>query len=172
MRILILATALMLPFTGCGGGDDGGGGNGGGGGGGTDMTTAEVAPFSFSKDEYKLTMDLPKGMKAEWRSVYFSLQNGKALTLKVVPGENKDLAKKKESYKKLKIKGFKLIVDEKDALIVEVTDNTGRVDYEVTYNTKIGDTKFRCSTAGLISGTYSKALAEKILSWFRTLKAK
>lgn len=170
MKRLILMVTLVLPVLACGGD----GGEGDGGGGAPDLTAATLAPLTLHKkttmNEYQVVLDVPEGTTSEWRTVYFFLKKDKALSLRVVPNDTKDLAKQKASYESMNIKGFNLLVDEKDALVVEVQAHSG-TDYEVYFNTEVGGTRYALQSVGLIPGPYSKAMALKILEWLRTVRA-
>ena len=139
-----------------------------------DLTSAPLAPLTLSKkttmNEYNVVIDVPEGTTVKWSTVYFFLKNGKSLSLRVVPNDQTDFAKKKAEYAKMNIKGFDLLVDEADALLVEVRAHHG-TDYEVYFNTEVGGTRFACQSVGLVPGPYSKEMAQKILTWLRTLRA-
>jgi hypothetical protein len=168
MRFLC-AVSLLLPLLfACGG--EGGSSDGGG----KDLTTAPLAPLTLSKkttlNEYHVVLDVPEGTTVEWSSVYFFLKNGKGLSMRVTPNHAEDLEKRKASFEKMNIEGFDVLVDEENALLVEVRAHSG-TDYEVYYNTEIDGTRYACQSVGLVPGPYSKEMAERILACFRTLRA-
>ena len=165
------AVLFLLPLLfACGNGDE----TGDGGGGGADLINAPLVPLTLSKkttmNEYHAVIDVPEGTTAEWSTVYFFLKNGKALSIRITPNHAEDLAKKKASFGEMNIKGFDVLVDEENALLVEVRAHSG-TDYEVYYNTEVAGTRYACQSVGLVPGPYSKAMAEKILACLRTLRA-
>jgi hypothetical protein len=169
VRTLVLLALLPAIFaTGCGGEEGGDGGSPDSG------EPAPLAPLSLAKkttmNEYRLTMQAPEGSTAEWSTVYFFVRHGKDFALRVTPNHTEDLAAKKKSYEELNIKGFEVLMDEPDALLVRVDAHSG-TDFEVFVNKEIGGVKYAMSSVGIVGGSYSRAQAERLLACCRTLAA-